>query len=569
MPHKLFLISIILFAATLFPRAAAGQEFVREFRSAPGLTIEITNEFGRVDVSASIEADAIGVIKANSAGSIGNKDIVIETNGSKTQINVSSADKNKRIDISVTASKGTKIKVITKAGEVRVSGSPEKAEVTTDTGTIAADVPLDDLSYELIWTLSKPRIVSDFKTEEMKELSRGRFRIKGKITAEKEPSEFEPDKGEKPQPIELNFTTARGIILLNVPPSEVADDLRDRPLTEAAKAIIKSGDSILTEVIRRVSPKKFDDYTSGLSPIKREPSFAESSLQPNEKENSVKTATVRVSASDRRAISDLTTADFKVSENGDLREIISVKRSAAPFNLVLLLDVSGSIDNYVNFIRKAARNFVETVGKDDRVSIIGFNDDVKVLAKFSTDKKELSESLDTFDAGGSTAYYDALAYTIVDTLRPLKGEQTAVVVLTDGDDNRSFLSFDTLIGSIRESGALIYPLYVPSSLIAASAGDLDANIDPLRSRFMTVTSKSKGEGEKLAEISGGIYYPITRLSQIQTAYEDIVSQLRTSYAITFRSKLSDSGRRASPRLKITTTRPDSTVIIHSIQTIGK
>ncbi len=569
MPHKLLLISTILFVAALFPGAAAGQEFVREVRSSPDSTIEITNEFGRVEVTASLEADAVGVIKATSTGSIGNNDIVIETSGSTTKINISPADKNKRIDISIIASKGTKIKVVTKAGEVRVSGSPEKAEITTDTGTIAADVPLDDLRYELMWTLSKPRIVSDFKTEEMKELSRGRFRIKGKIATEKEPIEVEPTEGEKPQPIELNLTTARGIILLNVPPSEVADDLRDRPLTEAAKAIIISGDSILTEAIRRVSPKKFDDYTSRLSPIKREPSFAESSLQPNEKEDSIKTATVRVTGSNRRSISDLTPDDFKVSENGDLREIISVKRSVAPFNLVLLLDVSGSIDNYVNFIRKAARNFVETVGKDDRVSIIVFNDDVKVLAKFSTDKRELSESLDTFDAGGSTAYYDALAYTIVATLRPLKGEQTAVVVLTDGDDNRSFLSFDTLIGSIRESGALIYPLYVPSSLIAASAGDLDADIDPLRSRFMTVTSKSKGEGEKLAEISGGIYYPITRLSQIQTAYEDIVDQLRTSYAVTFRSTLSDSGPRASPRLRIRITRPDSTVIIHSIKTIGK
>ena len=93
---------------------------------------------------------------------------------------------------------------------------------------------------------------------------------------------------------------------------------------------------------------------------------------------------------------------------------------------------------------------------------------MKVLSGFSTNKVQLSESLDTFDAGGATGYYDAVAFTLADTLRPLRGERTAIVVLTDGDHNRSFLSFESLIGAIEESGALVYPLYVPSALIAAS-----------------------------------------------------------------------------------------------------
>src|SRR5690606_22755007 len=267
----------------------------------------------------------------------------------------------------------------------------------------------------------------------------------------------------------------------------------------------------------------------------------EKPAQPTEAGEFIKTAIVRVTDAERRSVAGLNADDLTVAENGDPREIIGVKTVDAPFNLVLLLDVSGSIENYVNFIRKAARNFVDTVGPRDRVAIITFNEDVQVLSTFSTDKNALSESLDTFDAGGATALYDALGYTITETLRPLKGERTAIVVLTDGDDNRSFLSFNVLAGAIQESGALIYPLYVPSSLIAAADGDIDANIDPMRSRFMTLTSRSEGEGAKLAEISGGIYYPIMRLPQIQTAYDDIVRQLRTSYAVTFRSKLPETG----------------------------
>lgn len=263
-----------------------------------------------------------------------------------------------------------------------------------------------------------------------------------------------------------------------------------------------------------------------------------------------------------RSIGDLGPKDFEVTENGEDREVMSVKPVTSPFNLVLLLDVSGSVDDYVNFIRKAARQFVETMGPQDRIAIVSFNEDVHVISRFTTDKAELSKSLDTFDAGGGTAYYDALAYVLADTLRPLRGDRTAIVVLTDGDDNRSFLSFDALKGTIQESGALIYPLYVPSSLIAASATTEGQNnsIDWLRRKYMGLTTKAEGEGEKLAKASGGVYYPITQLDQIQTAYDDIAKQLRTAYSVTFRSTSDVNGNAtAQSRVRIKVKRENAFV----------
>ncbi|MEO6333395.1 MAG: VWA domain-containing protein, partial [Pyrinomonadaceae bacterium] len=263
--------------------------------------------------------------------------------------------------------------------------------------------------------------------------------------------------------------------------------------------------------------------------------------------------------------------DFIVAENGVPRDIVAVRPHTAPVNLVLLLDVSGSVDNYVNFIRKAARSFIDTAREGDRISLILFNDDVKVLSGFSTNKAQLSESLDTFDAGGATAFYDAVAYTLADTLRSLRGERTAIVVLTDGDDNRSFLSFESLLGSIEESGALIYPLYVPSALIAASeSNNPDKAIDPLRTRYMTLSARAAGEGEKLAKVSGGVYYPITQLSQIQKAYDDIVTQIRTAYSVTFHSGFqADPNNRPSPRLKIRVNKPNAFVQVNSVTAIQK
>lgn len=570
--YKIILgLSFFLGAASL----SNAQGATREFSVNSSGTIEISNLFGRVDVRSreeeSVESEASGLVSlsATSAQPVSDAEIKVENLGGRARVEISPAAASKRIDVTVVVPPRSRLKILTGEGEVRISGSVRLAEVTTETGTIAVDVPTDEVRYQLLWTASRPRYLSDFPVEKVKEKAGGKFQLKGTyrsaaqanaqigsgdqsradVKGDAAPRTKAQKRAAADKSVSLNFTTDRGIVLLNVPPNEVSSDLRERPLTEAAKAIIRSGDSILMEAIRRASPKYFGDYARTLPPARREPTIY-TRAEDERPRASLKRAAVRVTDRFSRAVSGLQASDFVVTENGAEREIIRVDSTSAPFNLVLLLDVSGSVDNYVNFIRKAARSFVSTVGKDDRVSIVLFNDDVKLLSKFTTDKGRLSESLDTFDAGGGTAYYDALAYTLSETLRPLKGERTAIVILTDGDDNRSFLSFDGLIGAVEESGALIYPLYVPSALIAASSAG-GAEVDPLRARYITLTSRAEGEGARLASASGGVYFPITQLSQIQKAYDDIVVQLRTAYAITYKSDSSESSEgRASPRMKV-------------------
>lgn len=608
-PKKILLWAL---AAAASASAAVGQDVNRSFTISSGGIVEIHNPHGRVeayapaaaDVPSSESAPGTIIVNASSAnaslsGAMRPEDLKITSSSGQLRVEVGPLETKKRIDLKISMPPKIRLKIETVDGEVRFGGDIHSAEVRTDTGTIAADVPTDSLRYSLLWTASKPRFLSDFELSKIKEKSAGKFVISGSFSdgedneksaadrsdraeavpetpgkttpngnGDTEISEPEKKKRSKPKAISLDLETARGIILLNIPPNEVTGDLRERPLTEAAKAIVRSGDSLLMEAIRRAVPKYYGDYTRTLPPLKLEPQFAG---RPNIERTAyvgVKVASVRVSDVNNRSVGDLTSEDFEVLEGGEKREIVSVRQSTAPFNLVLLLDVSGSVDSYVDFIRKAARNFVTTVDSRDRVAIVTFNDDVHLVSRFTTDKPELSASLDTFDAGGATAYYDALAYTLADTLRPLKGERTAIVVLTDGDDNRSFLPFDSMLASIQESGALIYPLYVPSGLIAASQNGENAGVDSLRSRYLQgeLTSKAKGEGERLAKASGGVYYEISKLSQIQTAYEDIVRQLRTAYEIEYRSQLGGVDAGVSPRLRIRTKQPNTYV---QIRTVGQ
>ncbi|MCU1289093.1 MAG: hypothetical protein JWN60_1322 [Acidobacteria bacterium] len=579
---------------------AQAQSFQRELVLQKSGSVEIVNNFGRVDVyavpsgeenkttdEALKEKSGKISVSANSDRGLTENDIKIDSSGGKIRIEVASREAGERIDLSVNLPERVRLKIQTNAGEAKVSGNFESLEIKTETGTIAADVPLENVKYDFVWTESRPRFLSDVELEEVKEKAAGKFVINGTIVEEKEDksgdreeqnSENPENEGEKKKskpkklkPLSLNFTTARGIILLNVPPNEVSSDLRERPLTNAAKAVIRSGDSLLMEAIRRASPKYFGDYAKTLPPSKREPTLTERKSAQNAPGARIKRVLARVTDVNNRAVADLKKEDFEVREAGELREILSVEPTTAPFNLVLLLDVSGSVDNYVNFIRKAARNFVNTVEPKDKIAIVIFNDDVEVISNFTTDKAKLSESLDTFDAGGATAFYDALAFSLADILRPLKGERTAIVALTDGDDNRSFLPFDSLLGSIQESGALVYPLYVPSSLIAAAAGDPNKTIDPLRMRYMGLTTKADGEGERLARVSGGVYYPITQLNEIQKAYSDIVVQLRTAYTVTFRSDLPETNDKmtASPRLKVRVKRDASFVKLGSVVSVAE
>jgi VWFA-related protein len=266
---------------------------------------------------------------------------------------------------------------------------------------------------------------------------------------------------------------------------------------------------------------------------------------------------VNASVTDRngRAIAGMRSNDFTIYEDGAERQITTVTPATEPFNLILLLDVSGSVEERIDFIRKAARDFLNTASPQDRISIISFRDDIQVISDFTTDRKLLSRKLEDIDAGGATALYDALAYSLVDTLRPLRGERTAIVILSDGDDNKSFVPFPAILEATIESGALIYPLYVPSGLIPESSVPRpNVTVDPMRTRYLTITTRAAEEGDKLASVSGGVFYSIKRLEDLQKAYDDVVAQLRTAYTITYSSN--GAGHR---RVRVRTNRDGASV----------
>lgn len=527
------------------------QGFKQELETPEKVTVSIKNLEGRVRVVASAAHEKKMTVEANSTGLvIAPEDVKVDSKGGNVSIDVRPRGEKNRIDLIVTVPQRSKIQVEGQAGAVDVIGNVESAAVKTDTGTIHADVPLDALKFEFVWEASRPRYMSDVELPPVKEKAGGTFKLSGRL-GEKE--------AKKEETVALNFRTQRGVVLLNIDPAMAPSDLRERPLTEAARAIVRSGDSQLVEAIRKVSPRMFGDYAKTLPPPDKEPALL-SRTPPGKIVSSVAPQLLRFNASvtDRngRAIGGMRESDFTVWENGIERRVTNVAPANEPFNLVLLLDVSGSVEERMDFIRKAARDFLRTTSPQDRISIISFRDDIQIISDFSTDRQMLSKKLDEIDAGGGTALYDALGYVLAEPLKRLRGERTAIVVMSDGDDNKSFLPFPAILEALTESGALVYPLYVPSGLIPeSSVPKPEITIDPLRTRYLTLTTRAEEEGRKLAAASGGVYYPIKRLEDLQKAYDDVVAQLRSAYTITYASNSVSS----TPRVRVRTNRDGASV----------
>ena len=549
--RSLVTITTILAVAAL-SHSAWAQTYQHELDTPERVSVSIKNRDGRVSVIASDEQQKKVSVDATSARlAVGPGDVRMEAKGGRIEIEVRSRNERDRIDVVVRIPSRSKVMVESEAGSVDVVGNVESATVRTNTGTIHADVPLEALKFDFLWEASKPRYLSDVELPDVKEKAGGVFKISGKLGEEK------PNKEQR---VALNFQTQRGVVLLNVDPSMVPSDLRQRPLTEAVRAIVRSGDSQLIDAIRKVSPKMFGDYARTLPPPEKGPSLVKRQ-PPGQIVSSVAPQLLRFNASimDRngRAIGGMRESDFTVYENGVERQVINVVPTNEPFNLVLLLDVSGSVEERMDFIRKAARDFLNTTSPQDRIAIISFRDDIQLISNFSTDRRMLSRKLDEIDAGGGTALYDALGYVLADTLKQLRGERTAIVIMSDGDDNKSFVPFPAILEATTESGALIYPLYVPSGLIPeGSVPKPEITIDPLRTRYLTLTTRAEDEARKLAAVSGGVYYPIRRLEDLQKAYDEVVVQLRTAYTITYTSNSIPAGNR---RIRVRTNREGASV----------
>jgi Ca-activated chloride channel family protein len=242
---------------------------------------------------------------------------------------------------------------------------------------------------------------------------------------------------------------------------------------------------------------------------------------------------LNVSVMDRRGrkVTDLGREDFLVFEDGVEQEITYFDHVAAPVNLVLLMDLSGSIGSKLDPVKRAARRFVESLNRDDRVAVATFTSRFNIVSGFTTDKGLLKDRIKEIERpAGDTALYDA-AWASFDLMSQTRQERKAVVILTDGvdsafhpDEQGSRRSFDDLMMRAVEEDATVYPVYFDTE--PETGGHYSAE----------VFSRARKQLQSLAEQTGGTYFSASRIEDLDGVYQRVSAELHSIYSLAYSAK---------------------------------
>jgi hypothetical protein len=156
-------------------------------------------------------------------------------------------------------------------------------------------------------------------------------------------------------------------------------------------------------------------------------------------------------------ITDLKKDEFKITEDGVPHEIAFFGKVAAPFHVVLLLDTSASTKDNLRQIQNAAFAFVQQLQPADRVKVVTFDDQVRDLNEFTSDRETLRTAINTARPGSGTKVYDAFELAL-NSIRRIQGRR-AIVVFTDGVDWHSdSATFSGTLRNLDEEGVIVYPI---------------------------------------------------------------------------------------------------------------
>jgi VWFA-related protein len=230
-------------------------------------------------------------------------------------------------------------------------------------------------------------------------------------------------------------------------------------------------------------------------------------------------------AADGSSVS-LNKSDFKLFDNGVPVEIETFSKAETPFDIVLLLDLSGSTSEKVGLIKKTTRRFVEMKRPNDRVAVVTFNDTQTVVSELESDKTVLLDRIKKIDGNGASAIWKSLGFAM-DMLdaKAEKGRRRAIVLMTDGaDDLLSFtprltssLSFADLIESVQNSNTTIFPVF----------------LDTLQGLPPTYRENAYHTLDYIATQSGGTVYTAKKIDDLSEIYDRVMKGVGTVYTLGF------------------------------------
>jgi VWFA-related protein len=281
------------------------------------------------------------------------------------------------------------------------------------------------------------------------------------------------------------------------------------------------------------------------------PAAQDAPSQPQETfRSALDVVTIQASVRDRRgrAVSGLTTTDFEVRDNGEVRPILSIRSDRqSPISLAIVVDMSGSMgsDRKIAMARQAYTSLLSQLRQgEDEVALFTFDASLHERQDFTRDLTTLTNGLSEFEAFGTTSLYDATAAT-ARRLAARSGTHKAIIVLTDGIDTSSTMT-------ARDVSGLASSIDVPVFVVAT--------VPSLDQRLMMEAAERQAPSDgadlrDLAEWTGGRFVFASTLVETVVAPSSLINELRQQYVLSIEAANGREWRRLDVRVR----RPSTTV----------
>jgi Ca-activated chloride channel homolog len=219
--------------------------------------------------------------------------------------------------------------------------------------------------------------------------------------------------------------------------------------------------------------------------------------------------------------------NFQVLENGVKQEIVFFTQEALPTRIAIVLDISGSVQDEWGTIKYATKRFVENLKPDDQFSLTSFNTEIRLKMDWGRKTDKVDAVLGSIYCKDNTKLWDAIWVVCNDLFKGVK-EKKAIIIMSDGMDNESSVSYeDTLAAAVRSEAAV----YVVSKTEAVRQVYL-ANKNFYYNRIPPEAFVQADLAlRKLAYETGGrVLYP-SSFGQLDNIYAQVDEELRNQYML--------------------------------------
>jgi Ca-activated chloride channel family protein len=219
--------------------------------------------------------------------------------------------------------------------------------------------------------------------------------------------------------------------------------------------------------------------------------------------------TVTVTNDRGEFVAGLPQSAFHVMEDGKPQTITYFASEDVPLELIVAVDISGSMAPVMPKLREAVKAFLGAVPAENRLSLLGFNDSVFALTRRPTDPpEERMRAVDRLAPWGATALYDVIVRGI-DMLGTRSGRK-ALVVFSDGEDQGSHVTLDQVEQRLQASDVTLY-------MIGQGRG---LSVERLK-KIM----------ERLSMPTGGRVFAMSSINELSGAFDTLLDELSHQYLI--------------------------------------